>query len=224
MRSYTCARRSASSHTGDSSSPLPTDSCNSARSMPAQKTDPAPVRITERTAVSWAARVHAAPIASIRPRLRALRLSARLSVRTAHPVTGSTSYRTRLSLMILSRKGPQHRVEIFQPLKGHLQEGQGEALALRVGPQRFARSAPEHIEQHEVQRLQVRGLVAHHAGRLQVLEIIGDRLAGQVLAQPGKARLGVGDHRDIGVVTLVAAATVGNIDESKRFDCAHDPK
>src|SRR5437660_2780597 len=117
--------------------------------MPAQKTDPAPVRITERTAASRAAREHAAPIASIRPRLRALRLSARLSVRTAHPVAASTSYRTRLSLMILSREGPQHRVEILQPLQGHLQEGQGEALALRVGPQRFTRSAAEHVEEHE---------------------------------------------------------------------------
>src|SRR5437667_12160278 len=130
MRSYTRARRRASSHTGDSCSPLPSDSCNSARSMPAQKTAPAPVRITERTVASWAARVLAAPIASIRPRLRALRLSARLRVRTAHPVAASTSYRTRLSLMILSREGSQHGVEVFRPLKGHLQEGQGQTLAL----------------------------------------------------------------------------------------------
>src|SRR5207253_26852 len=134
---------------------------------------------------------------------------------------GSTSYRTRLSLMILSRKGSQHRVEVFRPRQRHLQEGQGQALALRVRPERFARSATEHVEQNEVQRLQVRGLVANHPGRVQRLEVVGDRLASQVLAQPGEARFGVGDHRDVRVIALVAAASVGNIEEWNWLSCVH---
>src|SRR5262245_5224795 len=221
MRSYTRARRRASSQTGDSSGPLASASCNSARSMPAQKTDPAPVRTTERTAASEAARSNADPMASIRARLRALRLSARLSVTRAHPVAVSTSYRTRLSLMALSREGTQHRVEVFQPLQWHLQQGQRQALTLRIGPQRFARATAQHIEQHEVQCFQVGRLVADHAGRIQLLEVVGDRLAGQVLAQPGVARLGVGDHGDVGMVALVATAPVGNVKKPKRLDCAH---
>src|SRR5262249_52013013 len=155
MRSYTRARRRASSQTGDSSGPLASDSCNSARSMPAQKTDPAPVRTTERTASSEAARSNADPMASIRARLRALRLSARLSVTRAHPVDVSTSYRTRLSLMALSWERTQHRVEVLQTLQRHLQQGQRQALALRIGPQRFARAAAKDVEQDEVECLQV---------------------------------------------------------------------
>src|SRR5262245_57795636 len=149
MRSYNFARRSASSHTGVSCPPFSTDSCSSARSMPAQKTGPAPVRMTDRTAASPAARANASASASIRPRLRALRRSARFIVTQAAPLA-STSYCTRLSLIaLLARHGTQHLDEVRQGSESHLEQRQGERLALRVRPQRAAGPAAEHVVEHE---------------------------------------------------------------------------
>src|SRR5688572_12067623 len=75
--------------------------------------------------------------------------------------------------------------------------------------------------QDEVQGEQVGGLVAHHGGRVELAKVVGDGLAGEVLAEPAVARLSVGDDGDVGVIALVAGPAVGDVQKAKGLGRAH---
>src|SRR5437870_10449 len=181
--------------------------------MPAQNTDPAPLRMTQRAAASAAARANASVRAVINPRLSALRRSGRLSVMTT--AGGSDSYSTRVSGMTYSFRA-QHRCDIFRWLNGHLEQGQCQGLALRVNAQGLAGAAGQHVVKHKVKRQEIRRFVAYNARRSEGGEVGAHTVGRQVLAQPGVSRRRVGDDCDIGVIALVATAAVGDLTEANR--------
>ena len=67
---------------------------------------------------------------------------------------------------------PQHGGMVGGHFDRHLQQGQGQGLALRVGPQRPTGAAGEHIVQDEVESEQVRRLVPDNARGPERAEVV----------------------------------------------------
>src|SRR5262247_1305042 len=86
------------------------------------------------------------------------------------------------------------RSESFS-LNLHLQQGGAETLAVRVERERGGDAAGERVAADELQRPQVRQLVAHELAAKNVAEVALDRRHRHALAQQREILLPIGDER-----------------------------
>jgi hypothetical protein len=100
---------------------------------------------------------------------------------------------------------------IFRPLDFHLQQRQGQRLALGIAAHRPARPACQDVIKDEIECQQIGRFEADNTRRVQRAKVVAHALGRQELAEPGVARFGVGDDRDVGMVPFVAAPAVGDV-------------
>src|SRR5437867_365787 len=178
------------------------------RSAPAEKTLPAPVTTTTRTAGSAAHAASASPSRATSAWSSAFPTSGRSRVRVATPSSRST--RSTASALSLVRRGRQDRL-------GHVElereQRLRERLPLVVGAQRERAAAPQGMAEEEVERAQPGQLEAFDRPTTEVAEVAAHALGIELAAQEREGLRRAGGDADVGVVALVARACVGDAPE-----------